>query len=350
MQISRENFRAMIFYDFKSHLTGKQSIERLHSAFGDEAPSNATVYNWFSEFQRGRTYLSDEFREGRPATSVNQENIDAVRKLIEEDRKITYYEIQQTLGIDVKQIHTILHDKLNVRKLCARWIPHKLTDAEKKARVDWCKKMIKKYRQGASNLVYNIVTGDETWIYCYEPESKAQSKVWVFRSERKPKKVVRSRSTSRKMIAIFFGITGCVATVPLEDRRTVNADWYTNVCLPEIINEIRKNNPNRRIILHHDNASSHSAHKTNDFLKANNVELMTHCPYSPDLSPNDFFLFSLIKKKMRGKRFSTPEEAIDAFKMHVSEIPSSGWKNCFKDWFDRMKKCIDYKGEYFEKK
>ena len=45
MEISRENFRAMIFYDYKCNLTPKQCIDRLHLAFGDEAPSNRTVYN-----------------------------------------------------------------------------------------------------------------------------------------------------------------------------------------------------------------------------------------------------------------------------------------------------------------
>jgi len=66
MEISRENFRTMIFYDYKCNLTPKQCIDRLHLAFGDEAPSNRTVYNWFAEFQRGCTFLSNEFREGRP--------------------------------------------------------------------------------------------------------------------------------------------------------------------------------------------------------------------------------------------------------------------------------------------
>ena len=37
------------------------------------------------------------------------------------------------------------------------------------------------------------------------------------------------------MIACFFGYTGHVTTVALEDRRTVNTDWYT-ICLPEVIN------------------------------------------------------------------------------------------------------------------
>ena len=37
----------------------------------------------FTEFQRGRTFLSDEFREGRPSTSVVATNVDAVRETIE---------------------------------------------------------------------------------------------------------------------------------------------------------------------------------------------------------------------------------------------------------------------------
>lgn len=42
------------------------------------------------------------------------------------------------------------------------------------------------------------------------------------------------------MIAAFFSINGYVATVPLEDRKTVTADWYTTICLPEVIDELRK--------------------------------------------------------------------------------------------------------------
>ena len=67
------------------------------------------------------------------------------------------------------------------------------------------------------------------------------------------------------------------------------------------------------------------------------------------LSPNDFFLFPYVKQKMRGQRFSSPEDAVDDFQNHVSEISTSEWKNCFTNWFERMEKCINLKGEYFEK-
>ena len=47
----------------------------------------------------------------------------------------------------------------------------------------------KKYDCGASKHVYDIVTGDESWIYAYEPESKQQSTLWMFLDESNPTKV-----------------------------------------------------------------------------------------------------------------------------------------------------------------
>lgn len=213
------------------------------------------------------------------------------------DRRVTYRQIRASLGIGVKTIHKILHDHLAARKLCSRWIPHNLTEAQKEARVKWCKENPKKFRRGKSNMVYNIVTGDESWIYCYEPETKRQSAQGIFQNEERPTKVKRARSVGKKMVASFFSCTGHVATVPLEDRRTVNADWYTSVCLPIVFKEVREKRPRCNIILHQDNASSHTASRTIEFLRASNVKLMDHPPYSPDLAPYDFYLFPSIKER-----------------------------------------------------
>ena len=89
--------------------------------------------------------------------------------------------------------------------------------------------MLKKYNAGASKDVYKILTGDKSWIYVYEQESKQQSTVWVFQDEPNPTKVVRVRSTWKQMVACFFGKTGDVTTVPLVQRRTVNFEWYTTM-------------------------------------------------------------------------------------------------------------------------
>lgn len=72
-------------------------------------------------------------------------------------------------------------------------------------------------------------------------------------------------------------------------------------------------------------------------------------PYSPDLAPCDFFLFPKIKDKMRGITFLSSDEAVEYYKNLVSTVSQEEWHHCFKVWFHRMKKCIDVKGEYFEK-
>ncbi|GBP52779.1 Histone-lysine N-methyltransferase SETMAR [Eumeta japonica] len=122
----------------------------------------------------------------------------------------------------------------------------------------------------------------------------------------------------------------------IQNRKTVNSEWYTTICLPEVFKEKslqkslkdRKNNRQRRIILHHDNASCHRSAETTRFLEGQKIELMDYPPYSPDLEPNEFYLFSSVKNKLRGQRFLRREEAVDAYKMHVSEIPRSEWKKC----------------------
>ena len=76
---------------------------------------------------------------------------------------------------------------------------------------------------------------------------------------------------------------------------------------------------------------------------------MSHPPYSPDLAPNDFFIYPYVKNRMRGQRFSTPDEAVYAFRKHVLEIPQSEWQKCLDSCFKHMQKCIQLNEKYFDK-
>ena len=60
-----------------------------------------------------------------------------------------------------------------------------------------------------------------------------------------------------------------------------------------------------------DNASSHSARLTLEFLAQKQIKVIEHPPYSPDLAMCDFWLFFNLKKNLRGRRFHSEEE-IDA--------------------------------------
>ncbi|CAH1963504.1 unnamed protein product [Acanthoscelides obtectus] len=310
MELNREFFRSIIYYNFQRQLSQQECLAELLSDFGNEAPHQSTISRWYGEFKRGRV--------------ITQENVDAVCKLIIEDRHVTYREIEASLKILKTSIEKILQEELGVRKLVSRWMPHLLTEEQKAARVNWCQKTLDRFNFGNSKNVYSIVSGDESWIYCYEPENKRQSAVWVFQDEEKP----------TKMVATFVSKAGHtrIATIPLNKQRT-----------------LQRINPERRIILHQHNASSHTAQKTRQYLTEENVELLDHPPYSPDLSPNDFFTFQKIKNSLCGQRVQSPEEAFDAFKNAVLDWPANEWNKCFENWFGRMQMCINLHGEYFEK-
>ena len=57
------------------------------------------------------------------------------------------------------------------------------------------------------------------------------------------------------MYAVFFRSTGLVKAIKLEGQKTATANWYTTKCLPEVLQEVNV----RRLMLHHDNTSLHTA-------------------------------------------------------------------------------------------
>ncbi|GBP62161.1 hypothetical protein EVAR_40612_1 [Eumeta japonica] len=91
-----------------------------------------------------------------------------------------YQQIWTSLAIDMSQVHKVLHEHLAVRKLCARWIPQNLTEAEKPRRINWCREMMQRFSSRHSIAACDIVTCDEICIYCYDPQTKRQSFPWVF--------------------------------------------------------------------------------------------------------------------------------------------------------------------------
>ena len=104
----------------------------------------------------------------------------------------------------------------------------------------------------------------------------------------------------------------------------------------------------RGLLLHHDNASAHTAAVTLDFLATSNLQLVTHPPYSPDLATCDWFLFPSAKRQLRGKQFQNAKDARAFFEGVILDIPQSTCSGVIDSWFERMVKCIQAKGGFFE--
>ena len=106
-------------------------------AWGEQASSDHTVFNWFRGFQRTKFSVQDAPRSGPPSTSVTEQTIDAVGKTIEDDPHSMYQQIEAILGISSTTINSIIHDYLNLRKVCARWVPDTLSDDQNQLRLQF---------------------------------------------------------------------------------------------------------------------------------------------------------------------------------------------------------------------
>ena len=174
--------------------------------------------------------------------------------------------------------------------------------------------MLSRFSSETPNRLREIVTGDETWAYYHDPETKLMSMKWVRPGQERPTKIRRQRSVKKTMFIVFFDCSGIVSKsklIPRPGRKTVNALFYTQNCLSKLVKVLWKKRPKsgtRGIFLHHDNASSHTAALTKNFLNKNQLRLLPQPPYSPGLASCDFFLFPKLKEKLKGITFETEKQ------------------------------------------
>ncbi|KAG5309479.1 MOS1T transposase, partial [Acromyrmex insinuator] len=100
--------------------------------------------------------------------------------------------------------------------------------------------------------------------------------------------------------------------------------------------------------LHYDNAPSHTSLVVRDHFAKNSTHIILQPPYSPDLAPCDFWLFSKLKRPLRGHRFETIEEIKEKTTSELRAIPTDDYAACFENWKKRWHSCIATGGDYFE--
>ena len=103
-----------------------------------------------------------------------------------------------------------------------------------------------------------------------------------------------------------------------------------------------------RFVPHQLNAPPHKAKKVNEFFMKKRISLINHLPYSPGLSPCDYFLFPKLKTKMKGAFYGDILVIQAAVTEVLKNIPINDMKKSMHALVDLSKRCIESNGTYFK--
>ena len=90
-----------------------------------------------------------------------------------------------------------------MRKICAKMVPKNLTTEQTANRRDVCLDLLDRLER-EPELFSRVITGDESWILEYDPETKHQIREWHTANSPRPKKARMNKSKIKSMIICFF--------------------------------------------------------------------------------------------------------------------------------------------------
>ena len=300
----------------------------------EENPSESTVH--------------EQAHTGRPLSASDSKHQSRVDQLIRENRCVKQIDISIEIGIFQERVHLIITNLLGYRKVSARWVPRMLTPQMKLQRVQICRELLAKFDEDGEDFLRQIVTGDESLVHHYDPESKQQSKEFRHKTSLSPKKFKVFSSARKMLLTIIWDSKGVVHTEFVEKGNTVNSTKYVNT-LEKLKARLRRVRSEKVSNIHHDNARPHTSLETRTALDRLGLRTLPHPPYSPDLAPSDLFLFPKVKDYLKGNRYETDEDVKNAVfswcRDKTADFFADGIQQVVRWW----RLCIERDGDYVEK-
>ena len=298
----------------------------LRKVYGIDVLKYVIVCKWVRHFNDGRESIENDPRVGRPVSVLTEKNVATVKSLTVEDTRYTLQEIEELSCIHSSSVLKI-------------WVPHLLTDEQKQSLVRLASQVIEKCDKCDPHRLEEIVTGDETWIYHFQPNSKAKNKVWVSSEGNRPLIARLCKTSNRMLYAIFFDSKGPVLQIPVPKGSSVTGKFYREGVLTKLADFYQKHRLRtgvRGIKLLHDNAQAHKSATVQEYLKESGLDFLDYPPYSPDLSPCDFWLFPRLKEMLAGHHFESCYGIGSAVYQYLQHIPKEDYRAAFWKWVDRI--------------
>ncbi len=315
---------------------------------GEETLCISSTQHWYQSFRAGRMTLVDLQRAPKDKSGCTDNNIAAVRTLIDSDRSITLASLIHQTGLPQTTMYWIIKKDLSLKLHSAKLLPNFLTPCHIVKRFEHCRQMLDLARRRPAYLKH-LVTMDEAWCYQYDPLLMRQASQWLAEGEAQPVHLHRMLSIKKVLLVAFFDFKGMIHFEFIRGG-TVDTATFLQI-LGHFCQALKVKRPRRFRYLHMDNAPAHTSKDTRLHLLLTGQRTVFYPALSPDLAPCDFWLFPTIKRPLRGQRFRNLDDVEDAVTRQIGQIPAGDYKDAIlRRWPMRWARCVHWNGDYFEGK
>jgi hypothetical protein len=129
-----------------------------------------------------------------------------------------------------------------------------------------------------------------------------------------------------------------------------NQDYFIDAIFPGLYNEKRRMSRKEgfpAFSVHMDNSMCQKGNKISEKLAKRSIERALHRPYSPDISPYDFWLFGLRKHKMKDREFQSQQAILTVVAKMGNDLTFADVQRVFQEWMERLAWVVANNGEYY---
>lgn len=331
MSPTSEVLRSLLREQFDQGKKAPQACRAINEFYGREVAKKSTARKWFKLFREGRTSIKHRMGAGRPITVDRR----TLRRRLKTDPEASTRKLAEGHCGTMTAWRWLRKRHMKWRR--GRGIPHDLTPAQKQNRVDTCRELLRRHRNG--RLLRQIITCDESWVYY---DGRVRRCQWLRSGQAAKSTPNRDPHGKKRMLCFFWSMQGPVYWELLPKGTTINSTLYCNqlnrvaAAVERMEEEGRRKGP---VIFHQDNARPHTSTLTRRHIQEElGWDLLPHPPYSPDIAPSDYHAFRSLKNFLRGRQFKNDEEVenracqwidersgTDFFKRGIRKMPKR-WK------------------------
>ena len=147
--------------------------------------------------------MRDDERCGKSKEVKTPELIGQIKNFMDKDRRVSLETISAQFDVSVGIVNTLIREELKMLKICVKFVRKVLREDQKESRCHNRREMFELINSDTV-VLEALVTYGESWIDCYNPETKRQSSQWKHAGSPRPKKDRQSKSTHKLLMIPFL--------------------------------------------------------------------------------------------------------------------------------------------------